>query len=87
MTDTASYSDVIFGLFHLLGYQFSPRLADLGKMRFWRMDPSADYGTLGGLARHQIDTNLITEHWEDVLRVVGSLKLGTVDVTELMRTL
>src|SRR5258708_5454254 len=30
MTDTTSYSDVIFGLFHLLGYQFSPRLADLG---------------------------------------------------------
>ena len=87
MTDTASYSDVIFGLFHLLGYQFSPRLADLGKMRFWRMDPSADYGTLGGLARHRIDTNLITENWEDMLRVVGSLKLGTVDVTELMRTL
>jgi len=87
MTDTASYSDVIFGLFHLLGYQFSPRLADLGKMRFWRMDPSADYGTLNGLARHRIDTNLITENWEDMLRVVGSLKLGTVDVTELMRTL
>ena len=87
MTDTASYSDVIFGLFHLLGYQFSPRLADLRKMRFWRIDPSADYGTLNGLARHRIDTNLITENWEDMLRVVGSLKLGTVDVTELMRTL
>ena len=42
-------SDVIFGVFHLLGYQFSPRLADLGKMRFWRMDPAADYGTLNGL--------------------------------------
>jgi hypothetical protein len=28
-TDTASYSDIVFGLFRLLGYQFSPRLADL----------------------------------------------------------
>ena len=27
MTDTAAYSDVVFGLFWLLGYQFSPRLA------------------------------------------------------------
>lgn len=25
MTDTAGYSDIIFGLFGLLGYQFSPR--------------------------------------------------------------
>lgn len=28
MTDTAGTSDIIFGLFWLLGYQFSPRLAD-----------------------------------------------------------
>lgn len=38
MTDTAGYSDIIFGLFGLLGYQFSPRLADIGESRFWRLD-------------------------------------------------
>lgn len=31
MTDTAGYSDIVFGLFWLLGYQFSPRLADTGE--------------------------------------------------------
>ena len=36
MTDTGAYSDVIFGLFRLLGYRFSPRLADIGGTRFWR---------------------------------------------------
>ncbi|WP_323166841.1 Tn3 family transposase, partial [Pseudomonas bubulae] len=30
MTDTGAYSDVVFGLFRLLGYHFSPRLADVG---------------------------------------------------------
>jgi TnpA family transposase len=30
MTDTASYTDIIFGLFKLLGYQFSPYLAEVG---------------------------------------------------------
>ncbi|MGE5636005.1 MAG: Tn3 family transposase [Nocardioidaceae bacterium] len=30
MTDAAGYTDVVFGLFRLLGYQFSPRLADAG---------------------------------------------------------
>jgi TnpA family transposase len=54
MTDTASYTDVIFGLFHLLGYQFSPRLADVGEARFWRIDQAADYGALNGLARPAI---------------------------------
>lgn len=28
ITDTAGYTDVVFGLFWLLGFQFSPRLAD-----------------------------------------------------------
>lgn len=59
MTDTASYSDMIFGLFHVLGYQFSPRLADVGESRFWRMDTEADYGPLSGLARSTINSNLI----------------------------
>jgi TnpA family transposase len=48
MTDTAGYSDIIFALFWLLGYQFSPRLADLGETRFWRLDPAVNYGPLNG---------------------------------------
>jgi TnpA family transposase len=44
MTDTAGYTDVIFGLFLLLGYQFSPRLADAGGARFWRLDRSPTTG-------------------------------------------
>src|SRR6516164_2871129 len=39
ITDTAGYCDLIFGLFWLLGFQFSPRLADLGDARYWRIDP------------------------------------------------
>lgn len=34
MTDTGAYSDVIFGLFRLLGYRFCPRLADMGEPDF-----------------------------------------------------
>ena len=55
MTDTGAYTDTIFGIFHLLGYQFSPRLADIGGSRFWRVDRKADYGALNasGRAAHQ----------------------------------
>ena len=84
MADTAAYSDVIFGLFYLLGYQFSPRLADIGATRFWRMDKEANYGPLDGLARHRISTRLILSNWEDMLRVAGSLKLGTISASELI---
>jgi TnpA family transposase len=38
MTDTGAYTDVVFGLFWLLGYRFSPRIADIGGARYWRVD-------------------------------------------------
>ena len=87
MTDTHGYSDVVFGLFWLLGYQFSPRLADLGEMRLWRIDANATYGVLNELASDQINLGLILLNWDDLLRVAGSLKLGTVSASEIMRTL
>ena len=87
MTDTGAYTDVIFGIFWLLGYQFSPRIADVGGARFWRIDPAADYGPLDKLASHKVKTGIIVEHWDDLLRLVGSLKLGLVQAGGLMRTL
>ena len=87
MTDTAGYSDQVFGLFRLLGYQFSPRLADIGSARFWRTDRTADYGPLNGLARQHINTDLIATHWDDLLRVAGSLTTGTVRASDLLRVL
>ncbi|MBD2309539.1 Tn3 family transposase [Chroococcidiopsis sp. FACHB-1243] len=87
MTDTSGYSDVVFGLFWLLGYQFSPRLADAGEARFWRLDKNTDYGVLDKLARATVKTELIEQNWDDMLRVAGSLKLGTVSALEIMRAL
>lgn len=87
MTDTGAYSDVVFGLFRLVGYHFSPRLADVGGTRFWRTRPDADYGKLNGLARQTVKLDLIEEHWDDLLRLAGSLKLGRVPATGIMRTL
>jgi TnpA family transposase len=87
MTDTSGYSDVVFGLFWLLGYQFSPRLADAGEARFWRLDRNTDYGVLDKLARATVKTELIEQNWDDMLRVAGSLKLGTVSALEIMRAL
>ena len=87
MTDTAGASDMIFGLFWLLGYQFSPRLADAGESRFWRIDKNADYGVLNELAKNCLKPVKITQHWDDMLRIAGSLKLGTVQASELVRSL
>ena len=87
MTDTGAYSDVVFGLFRLLGYRFSPRLADVGGTRFWRIDSNANYGLLNGIARQKVNLERIARHWDDFLRLAGSLKLGLVSPMSTMRTL
>ena len=42
---------------------------------------------MNGVSRHRINTDLIPQHWDDVLRLAGSLKLGLVQATSIMRTL
>ncbi|MFK7983978.1 MAG: Tn3 family transposase [Saprospiraceae bacterium] len=87
MTDTAGYSDIVFGLFYMLGYQFSPRIADTGSTRFWRMDRKTDYGQLNGIARNKIDMELIKTHWDEILRLIASLKTGKVQALQIMQIL
>lgn len=87
MTDSAAYSDAIFGLFWLLGYKFCPRLADIGGARLWRVDKTANYGTLGAVAEGRVNIKLIIENWEDLIRLAGSLKLGHLKAAGVMRIL
>ena len=90
-TDTASYSDLVFGLFRILGYQFSPRIADLPDQRLWRLTtpgaPHADYGPLNAVAVHQLSWAKMRDQWGDMLRVAGSLHTGTVTGYDLVRML
>jgi TnpA family transposase len=86
MTDTAGYTDVMFALYRLLGYQYSPRLADAGAATLWRLN-ATDYGRLNQLARHQINTRLIREHYDDVLRIAGSLLQRHTTASQLIRAL
>jgi TnpA family transposase len=87
MADTGGYSDLVFGLFWLLGFRFSPRLADLGDARLWRVNRTADYGLLNGIARQTIRKELIVANWPDLLRVAGSLLAGEVSASEIIRAL
>ena len=70
-----------------ISIQFSPRLADTGGARFWLINPAADYGKLSLIATNRIDTRLIKEHYDDLLRVAGSLLQRETTGSELMRAL
>jgi TnpA family transposase len=75
MTGTGAYTDINFGLSRLLGYRFSPRLADAGGARFWRIDPDADYGPLDKIAKQRANMTLIAEQWDDMLRLSQAIPI------------
>jgi len=87
MADTAGVSNLIFGLFWLLGYQFSPRLADICETILSRIDPDASYGVFDQLPYKKINVSRIKENLDDMFRVACSLKIGTVSASELIRSL
>ena len=87
MTDTGGYSDIIFGLFALLGYQFSPRIKDSGSSRLWRINKEANYKQLNSLSQNKININLIVKHWDEILNVISSLKLGKVRASDIIKAL
>ena len=87
ITDTGSYSDLVFGLVTLLGVQYRPALADIPDQKGWRIEKNADYGPLNTFARGQIDLKRVRAHWHDILRVVVSIYTGEVRAYDVIRML
>jgi len=86
-TDTAGYTDLIFGLFELLGLRFSPRVRDIADHRLWRIGPLDQHQHAGPLIKSQIRTDRIINHWDEMLRVAGSLRHGWTPASVLVSKL
>ncbi|EGO9014440.1 Tn3 family transposase, partial [Enterococcus faecalis] len=60
-TDTAGYTDQVFGLSHLLGFRFAPRLRDLADAKLYTIQKPNDFPKLENLLRGRINTKVIQE--------------------------
>jgi TnpA family transposase len=87
VTDTGSYSDIVFGLITLLDFDYRPQLADLPDSKLWRIDQAADYGPLNQAARGKIDLARIRRHWPDIQRLIVSIHTGAVPAYDALRIL
>ncbi len=74
MTDTAGYTEHIFALCFLLGYEFMPRIKDLKDQQLYRVDKNTSYEKLDSLLSRSVDLELIIEQWDQMIRVACSLK-------------
>ncbi len=83
-TDTAGYTDQIFGLTHLLGFRFAPRLRDLASSKLYTIGPSRNFTNIESLIRGQINMKLIHDNYDDVLRLAHSIREGKVSGALIM---
>ena len=83
-TDTAGYTDQVFGLTHLLGFRFAPRLRDLSDSKLYTFGKPTEFPKLEKLLRGQINTKVIRENYDDVLRLAHSIREGLVSASLIM---
>jgi TnpA family transposase len=72
-TDTAGQTLTVFSLFKLTGLVLSPRIRDLGSITLHRLgsrrDLAAAFPDAAKLLTGTIDTGLIRDQWDEMLRL------------------
>ena len=77
-TATHGYTELIFAVCHLLGIRFAPRIKDLPEQRLWRLPGEERYPHIQSALAGNLNVQLIRESWEEMLRLVASIKGGEV---------
>lgn len=88
-TDTGGYSELVFAVFDLLGLRFTPRIRDLKEQTLYRSH-GLDLSRIPRLApclTGVLREGFVSAQWDEMLRFIGSLKLGYVTASLLVQKL
>ena len=86
-TDTGGYTEHIFALCYLLGYEFMPRIKDLKDQQLYRVYRNQDYGELNSLLNKSANIEIVAEQWDQITKVATSLKQRLTPANEIVRRL
>ena len=86
-TDTGGATDHVFGLCHLLGFRFVPRLRDLKDRRLATMAGLEVPSSLQPSMGRPIRADVVRQGWNEVLHLAASLKAGTVAPSVMLKKL
>ena len=85
--DTGGSSDHVFILCAMLGFRFCPRLRGFPDRKLATLEPASAYKDLAPLLGRRIRIDVIREHWDGILRLVDSLRAGTVLPSAMLKCL
>jgi TnpA family transposase len=86
-TDTSGFTDHVFALCHFLGFRFAPRIRDLADKRLYVPGKSGQWPALEPLIGGPLNLKLIEQQFLEILRLVASIKQGTVTASLILRKL
>jgi TnpA family transposase len=84
--DQHGFTDQLFGLCHLLGFTLMPRL-NVSKQTLYKLDRTQSYGALDNVITGTIDTALMREQWDQLVRVAASLRNRTAPAHVVLQRL
>ena len=88
-TDTHGYSETIFAVMHLLGFSFAPRIKNLKKQTLYtfKSHKKSDHPEWQIRPDKYINEEIIKETWDDILRLVATIKLKETTASEIFNRL
>jgi TnpA family transposase len=86
-TDTAGATDHVFGLCHLLGFRFAPRIKDLQDRKLYAIEKPGTYPLLEPLIGDTVETAAVVSQWAVLMRLKASIQAGRVMPSVILRKL
>jgi TnpA family transposase len=86
-TDTHGYTEVVMATASLLGFDLAPRIRDVKDQTLYKIDRTQKYAHLDPLLTGTIRPESIRQSWDEVVRVIASIKARTVSPSLILHRL
>lgn len=88
-TDTGGYSEVLFGVMHLLGFSFAPRIKNFATCKLYAFEKRKGYQQQDYqiLPDGYVKTELVADQWNEILRFIATIKLKEATASQLFKRL
>ncbi len=88
-TDTHGYTEIVFGVAHLLGFKFAPRIKNVRDQTLYTQMSKSIYQQQDYLIEPNkpINETMILSQWDNVLRFVATIALREATASQLFKRL
>lgn len=86
-TDTHGYTEAVLGAASLVGYELAPRIKDIKDKTLYRFERAPNFSHVDPIIKGTIKTPLIHTSWDEIVRVMASMKSRRVSASLILTRL